>query len=483
MRVEARCVILLLSACVLWCGRGLGFAVLLLEDSLPELPAIVPESFPPHLREKVQNLFEAAAANPRSAEASGKLGMILQAYQNSDQRAEICYRRARLLAPGSFRWAYYLGSVQAARGKHPEAAKTLQEALQLDPEYFPARLKLGDALLASGRADEALRLFKAAVKSQPSSAQAYYGLGRAQSAIKDSAAAVESFRRACELFPYFGAAHYALGLAYKRLGKTEEAQEEFRLYEKNKYDIPGAGDWLLAELNELYISPSYLVELGVDLARQGKLAEAAAEHERALAIDSGMIRAHMNLISLYGRLSQFEEAERHYRAAVRLDPASAESHYNYGVLLMHQGRYGEAEIPLRKALEADPQNPEAHFNLGDVLQRQGKLTEAVPEFRAATVYRPGFAEAHFNLGRLLVNQEKFEEGIDQLLKALGTKDKESDPTYLYALGAAYARARDRDNGVKYIRMAREKAAAQGQTSLQEKIDRDLEKLEAAKTLR
>jgi tetratricopeptide (TPR) repeat protein len=463
---------------LLCCGNRLGVTVSLAEDSLPPLPTITPETFPPHLSDKIRRIYEAAVANPQDAEASGKLGMILAAYQNSDQRAEICYRRARLLAPESFRWAYYLGSVQAARGEHEEAAKTLREALQLDPGYFPAQLKLGDSLLASGQAEDALRLFQAAVNSQPSSAQAYYGLGRAQSAVKDSAAAVESFRRACELFPFFGAAHYALGLAYKRLGKTEEAQEEFALYERNKYDIPGAGDWLQAELRELYTSPSYLVELGVDLERQGKLAEAAAEHERALEIDPGMIRAHMNLISLYGRLSRFEEAEKHYWAAVALDPHSAESHYNYGVLLMHQGRLGEAEIPFRKALESNPQNSEAHFNLGDILQRQGKLTEAVQEFRAAAEQRPGFAEARFNLGRLLVNQGKFEEGIGQLLKALGTADEQHRPAYLYAVGAAHARAGNRENSLKYCRMAREKADAQGQVSLVERIDRDLERLEA-----
>jgi len=446
--------------------------------AIPELPLIVPDHFPAPVREKVREAFTAALSAPLDAEANGRLGMILQAYQAADHRAELCYERAHRLDPKSFRWSYYLGSVQAARGRHAEAVRTLQEALRLEPDYLPALLKLGDSLLASGQAEEALQRFRAAVLQEPSSAQAYYGLGRAQSATKDVTGAVASLRRACDLFPYFGAAHYALALAYKRLGKTEEAQREFALYEKNKYDIPGTADRFQAELNALYTSPAYLLELGVDLDRQGKLAEAAAEHEKALAIDPQLIRAHINLISLYGRLRQFEKAEAHYRAAVGLDPNSVESHYNYGVLLMHQGKYAQAEGPLHRTLQIDPNHPEAHFNLGDSLQRQGKLRAAAEEFRKAAQNRPGFSEAHFNLGRLLVNQEEFDAGIKELLKALETAGPEIKPMYLYAVGAAYARAGNRPDALKYLRMAREKAVARGQGTLREKIDRDLEQLQS-----
>ena len=447
--------------------------------SLPELPEIVPDNFPRPIREKVRAAYAAAVASPRDASANGRLGMVLHAYRPSDQKAEVCYRRAHLLDPASFRWAYYLGVVQAARGMYEEAIITFREALRLDPEYLPAQLKLGECLLASGSVEEARHLHEEIVRRHPFSAQAHYGLGRARAASNDPAGAVESLRRACELFPYFGAAHYALALAYQRLGKRGEAREELSLYEKNKHDIPGAGDRLQAELNELFTSPAYLLELGVELARQGRLEQAVAEHEKALEIDPQLIRAHINLISLYGRLSRFENAEAHYRAAVRLDPSSYDSYYNYGVLLHGKGKYEEAEGAFRKVLEIQPDHADSHNYLGDILQRLGKLAEAAQEFRRAIDDRPNFSKAHFNLGRILVNQQKYQEGIQELLLALGTKDQESEPAYLYALGAAYARAGDRENGVRYLRLAREKAAAGQHASLLESINRDLRLLEAA----
>lgn len=449
--------------------------------SLPELPQIIPDNFPLSIREKVQKAYTAALAHPEDASLNGRLGMVLHAYQQSDERAKICYRRAHLLDPTSFRWVYYLGSVQAARGKYDEAIATLREALRLDPEYLPAQLKLGDCLLASTNAEEARQLYEGIVKRHPDSAQAHYGLGRARAANQDSKGAIESFRRACELFPYFGAAHYALALAYQRLGKADRAREEFSLYEKNKYDIPGAGDRLQAELNELYTSPANLIGLGIEFARQGKLEQATAEHEKALEIDPRLIRAHLNLISLYGRLRQFEKAEEHYRAALRLDPDSYESHYNYGVLLTEQDKYEEAEEAFRKVLEISPSHAEAHNNLGDLLQRQGKLAEAAEEFRRAIESRPNFLQAHFNLGRILVNQENYKEGIPELLKSLSTDDQISVPAYLYAVGAAYVRAGDRENGLRYIRMAREQAAAHHQSKLLDSIERDLRILEGKRT--
>jgi hypothetical protein len=41
------------------------------------------------------------------------------------------------------------------------------------------------------------------------------------------------------------------------------------------------------------------------------------------------------------------------------------------------------------------------------------------------------------------------------------------------VGAAYARAGDRGNAVRYLRMAREQAAAQNQAKLVGSIERDL----------
>jgi tetratricopeptide (TPR) repeat protein len=444
--------------------------------ALPALPRIVPGNFPPSIRERIRKAYAAALSNPRDASANGKLGMILDAYSQSDERAEACYSRARLLDPSAFRWAYYLAVVQGARGKYQQAAATLGEALRLDPEYLPAQLKLGEFLLALGSGEQARRVYENITRRTPESAQAYFGLGRAEELVEDTTGAIVSYRKACELFPDFGRAHYALARAYQRNGQTHQAREEFALAEKHKNDLPTLVDPLQAEL-KLHGDPQYLLQLGVELANQGKLAAAAAQDEEALEGDQGLLKAHVNLISLYGRLHQFEKAEEHYRVAAQLAPSHPEIFYNHGVLLMEQGKYSEAEAAFRKVLEINPHHPEAHNNLGDILQRQGKLPEAILEFRKAVEIKPEFPQAHFNLGRILVNQENYKEAIDELLKTLSTEDAEIKPSYLYAVGAAYARAGDRPNALRYLHLAKQQAAARQQAKLLESIDRDLRTIE------
>ncbi len=444
--------------------------------SLPDLPHLKTDNLFPGVRNEIEQAYAAAAAHPEDASLNGRLGMVLNAHR-LDEAAEVCYRRAHLLDARSFRWLYYLGSAQAARGEYGEAAKTLRDALRLSPEDLPAQLKLGECLLAMGQGAESGGVYRAVLRKHPESAAAHYGWGRVRAAERDWPGALESYLRACELAPRFAAAHYALALTYRQLGEQEKAQKEFRIYERDPTGAPPSGEPLMQEVHALDLSPLDQIRLGIELEHEGKLAEAAEAHERALELNSSDVQAHINLISLYGRLGQFDKAEEHYREAVRLNPNQAEAHYNYGVLLFGEGRYEEAETAFGKALAIDPYYPEAHNNLGFLHERQGKLSEAAEEFHKALDNKPDYRLAHFHLGRILINEKAYAKGIEHLLKTI-TPEDENTPAYLYALGAAYGRAGDRENARRYLRQARDEAAARGQKQLLDSIEKDLQSLEA-----
>jgi tetratricopeptide (TPR) repeat protein len=443
--------------------------------ALPELPRLAFDHMLPDARAVVEKAYGAAVAHPRDPTASGKLGMVLQAH-NFFAEAEVCYRRVCLLDPRSFQWKYYLGLVEAKRGSFGLAVSAFGEAVRLSPEYLPAQLNLGESLLASGRWEEANKLYEGIVAKRPGSAEAYYGLGRARAVRKDLKGAVESFRKACELFPNFGPAHFGLAHAYRRLGKEELSLAELALYDTNKTSTPDVRDQFLEEIAALNVKPPDPLRLGIELEREGKLEEAAATFEKALEMNRQLAQAHVELISLYGQLGQPIRAEEHFQAAVRLDPHNPKSYFNHGLVLSSQGKFVEAEQAFRNALEIDPQFPGADLNLGNMLEAQGHLPEAAAEYQKALEISPNDSRAHFVLGRLLVNQEKYQEGIRHLLKSVGGGDEENKPTYLYALGAAYARSGDPTNGLRYLRLAREGAAARGQSKLVSNIDEDLEAL-------
>ncbi len=405
--------------------------------SLPVLPLLPLDGLAPTVRTAIQEAYDAVQAHPLEASANGKLGMVLHAH-NLLAEAEVCYQRAHLLDPTSFRWAYYLGLVQMG-----QARKLYEEILQKHPD----------------------------------SPEAHYGLGRVRAANKDLSGAVESFQKACQLFPPFAAAHHALARTYQRLGKANQAQEELTLSKKSEGAFPEAEDELLAEVQTLYRDFDAYLKLGAELASKGDSEQAAAAYERALEINPQLPEAHVRLIYLCGQLGQAAKAEEHYRAALRLDPGKPDAYFYYGALIMGQGKSREAEDAFRKVLEINPHHTEAHNNLGYLLEGRGELPKAIAEFRQALEKNPDFPQAHFNLGRILVKQENYEEGIPHLLKALTTENEETRTSYLQAIGIAFASFGDLENALSYLHLAREKAAARNQTSLMESIDDDLRLLE------
>lgn len=54
---------------------------------------------------------------------------------------------------------FSLGKAYLERRQYAEAAKTLEEAVRLDPQYAAAMVSLGDAYAGAGQADKAREVF------------------------------------------------------------------------------------------------------------------------------------------------------------------------------------------------------------------------------------------------------------------------------------------------------------------------------------
>ncbi len=445
---------------------------------LPELPQLPLDTYEPAIREAISGAYDAALANPDDAARNGILGMVLYAHEQYEY-AEPCFERAHALDPGEGRWSYYLGRAQLYLARYDRALASLRETLRLRPGYLPAEVMLAQALLDSDRQDESLGVYQGLERRYPGTAEVHYGLGRIYAARGETGPAVTHLSRACELSPIFGAAHFALARVYRDLGDKEKAQRQLALYQKDKLGWPTLPDPLLADIVALRNSSTDHLRRGIELAEQGQLKEAAEEHEAAVGIDPTLVQAHLNLIRLYGQLGEPSRAEEHYRAALEIDPNRAELHYDYGVLLLSgQQDQTKAAKAFRRALELKPADPEAHTNYAYLLMTAGKLDDAARHYRAALEQRPDYRVAHFNLARILIQQGQLDDAISHLQQTLGPEDDKT-PRFTYALGAAYARAGNRPEALRYMHEAREKATARGQSALLVSIDRDLRALEEA----
>lgn len=114
-----------------------------------------------------------------------------------------------------------------------------------------------------------------------------------------------------------------------------------------------------------------------------------------------------NLGILVAREGRMEEAIWLFRRAIEIHPHYAEAHYNLGTALLMLGRHGEAESSLRRAIAIHPNYHDAHRNLGHLLLESDRAEEAIQSFRRglrggsedAALYM-GIGQAEARAGRL-----------------------------------------------------------------------------------
>jgi tetratricopeptide (TPR) repeat protein len=447
------------------------------------VPSVDVAGFEPEIRRQVMEAHGAVRLRPREAEASGKLGMILQAYGRYEQ-ASTFYQRAREGAARDFRWAYYLGVVRVEMGQAEEAVEALTAAVGLQEEYEPARLRLAEALHLAGRLEESRERYEQILRRSPGDASAHYGMGRLALAEGRRELAVEQLRRAIGIFPEYGAAHYAYGMVLRDLGRTEEARQHLALSQAHRLKRPRMDDRYLAAVAGLNLGATLHLTRGRALEAEGRIEESIAEHERALAINPDLVQAHVNLIMLYGRSGKVERALDHYRAALKIDADLPDLHYNYGVLLVAGGDPRQAAEAFQQALRRNPYHAEANHNYGVIIEREGRLDEAADHYRRALREKPGYRSAHFHLGRILVNQEngggeKVRAALEQFRLALEPEPPVGDedaPGYYYALGATWSMVGEGRKAIESLAEALRRAERLGQRELAEAIRRDLRTL-------
>ncbi len=437
--------------------RGLAFVLGLIatmavaqarQSAAPALPELAMDRFPAEARASIEAAYREAVERADDGAAAGRLGMVLQAWEQWDSALAV-YRRAQGLAPRTFDWWYLAGVIEARLGRASEATRSFERASALRGDYVPARLKLAEALFESGdlpgsrRTYEALAGAGAASAVGPAGPAAHYGLGRILAAQGDQAGAIAQFQEACRLFPEFGAAHYALALAYRGVGRMEEAQREMALQQRYLNAWPGVDDPVAAQIAPLRDDARAHMERGIAAWKAGNPDAAINEHEEAVRLQPSLAQAHANLIILYGQRGDAAAAERHYRMVVSLNSNLGEAHYNYGVLLMEARRYQDAVDAFNKALAVTPTFRVARFNLGRTLIALGRLDEAIAAFE----------------------QVQSPEDADT-------------PRYRYALAAAHLRAGHREQGTRLALEAKALAQQYGQSSLVASIDRDLASIAA-----
>jgi tetratricopeptide (TPR) repeat protein len=287
--------------------------------------------------------------------------------------------------------SFGLARIDLVRGDVVVARERLERVVQTSPAFGPAVRLLADTYRALGRGPEAERAIYRAGRLPAyspfvdpvvdeltrESRNGTLLLRVASEATLTVNAAWSEYlaRRAVRFDPDNPDATVKLARVLRTLDRNEEALGHFLRYAKQ---VPG--DYLA------------LAHIGSCLSALGRYGEAETYLRRSLAgLDDAT--THYNLGLLMARTGRLADAEREYRRALAIDPGQADARGNLAPVLVRMGRVDDAAHELRQLVSTDPENAAALTNLGVVLLQQGNVDEARLYLTEALRIAPGMPQA------------------------------------------------------------------------------------------
>ena len=445
--------------------------------SVPPVPVVSVEGLDADVKSAILKARDQAVAEPKSGEASGNLGMVLEAH-TLYQPAALAYQRAVQLAPKDFRWRYYLALCLEKNGELDQALASVSEGLRTRPDYAPAILGRADLLLKLGRFSESAATLEPFLANNPQSASALYLLGRVKFAQQDFAAADGLYRRATEAWPSFGSAWFGLGETSKRLGHPPaETEKDYQLAESHKDQYPPSEDELYSQMMKLATGIENRLMQAKKLMNQREYDRASQIYKEVLQQYPDNLDCLVNLlyIAQYPRQATGEEVEDLYERARAASPQLPEVYMYHGTALAAEGKYDAAAAAIEKAIQLKPNNAEAHAWLADLHERQHQTAEAIEQYRIAIEQQPDFRVARLELAKNLLYAGRSREAIPVLLPALQVDDRNT-PVAMMFLVQAYVNLGDRATARKYLEQAHQYVLHNGPANLLPQIESNLRSL-------
>jgi tetratricopeptide (TPR) repeat protein len=270
---------------------------------------------------------------------------------------------ARRLAPDRPEVYALLGRIHTSRRDLPRAQAELAKALEVSPEYAPARFALGRLYRFQSKPDEALRHYDAIIARDPKNERAVV-------------AKVETL----------------VGQ-----GRRDEAMRTVRT---------------VAERDPR--NPRWPTALGTLLASAGDLKQAEAEYRRALTLGEGYEPARFQLARLFVTQKHDAEAIGQLQRILERRPGNVLAATMLAALLAAQSRYEPAATVLEQALKAEPRAVGLAFQLAEMSIARGRHDEALALLRPLVAERPGLVEPRLLVALALLGRGSYAEALAEL---------------------------------------------------------------------
>lgn len=193
------------------------------------------------------------------------------------------------------------------------------------------------------------------------------------------------------------------------------------------------------------------MNLGVELAQQGRYEEAIAQHRKAVAAHSTYALAHLNLGMALRALDQTAEAIGCYRQALAINPVLVSALLNLGAALAEKGEPDEAKAHFAEASRLAPMNPMPHVRLAFLYLDTGERQKARAAVSQALEKPLPTAAAATNLGVALLRLGETSGAVTVLTQAVNLQP--SLVQAQVALGDALRATGEREQATGHYRNA------------------------------
>jgi tetratricopeptide (TPR) repeat protein len=407
------------------------------------------------VRDAHAGLLTAIEDGTVSSDRYGRLGMLFSSYGLTNA-AEVSYLNARILAPGDFRWSYYLSLLYEETSKIDQAIDSLERALELQPDYVAGLARLGDLLVGQDRSGEARELFSSALALDDQCARCLAGLGRIELQERQFQRAADFLEQALAVAPWASTLRYPLAQAYRGLGEDAKAEAQLQARDAaalntgigRRIDKPGAPDPLLDELRAVGIAGNVAYEArGALAAREGRWTEALEEFTKMVEADPTNAVSRNVLATALLATGNRDQARLHYQEALRLDPSHAGANLQLGIFLVEDRQESDAIAHFRRAVEFDPGSNVAYLNLAAALLRTGEAGESAEVYGDLLELDPSNAPARLGRAFALIRAGRHAEARTRLEEDVRARPNElAFPHTLARLLAASPDDAVRDGG-------------------------------------
>lgn len=287
-------------------------------------------------------------------------------------------------------------------GKRAAARTIYQGLLQRAPDHVPALNGLGQLAWLQGESEEALRLWLRSLAIDAAQPGIHSHAGAALRRLGHPDQSLACHERAIALAPREASFHNNRGLVlHEGLGRMAEALASF--------------DTALA-LEPGYAAASF--NKGNALRALGRLDDALQSYARAVTLRPDYMEAHHNRAAVLKGLGRLEEALAGCERVVALRPQSAPAHRQRANLLADLGRLEEALNCYERALECQPDDAGSWSFRGVVQRSLGRPSQALESFDRALAIRPDDAGLHNNRGNALRDLGRLHEALASYERAL-----------------------------------------------------------------